>query len=214
MKTKKLVCGIGNNDADYDVQKKEPICYADGKQKRKLVWECPYYQTWVNMLKRCYSAGYQERYPTYIGCTVSEDWLTFSNFRTWMEKQDWEGKQLDKDLLFEGNKVYSPDTCVFVSQTVNKFVTDSGAARGEWLIGVYWCKQTQKFRGMCSNPFIKKKEHLGRFNSEQEAHNAWVKRKLELAYELAAIQTDERVAKALISKYTNYKQESDDDNKW
>ena len=30
------------------------------------------------------------------------------------------------------------------------------------------------------------------------------KRKLELAYELAAIQTDERVAKALIDRYTNY----------
>lgn len=30
----------------------------------------------------------------------------------------------------------------------------------------------------------------------------------------AAIQTDKRVAKVLTSKYTNYKQESDDDYKW
>lgn len=103
-KTKKLVYGVGNNNADYAVEKKETIGYVDGKQKRKLVWVCDYYRTWKSMLKRCYSAKYQERCPTYKGCTVSEDWLVFTNFRDWMMAQDWEGKQLDKDLLFEGIK--------------------------------------------------------------------------------------------------------------
>ena len=88
------------------------------------------------MLARCYSAKFQEHCPTYTGCTVAEDWLKFSNFKDWMEKQQWEGKQLDKDILFEGNKVYGPDTCVFVSPMVNTFTIDSGAARGKWLIGV------------------------------------------------------------------------------
>lgn len=120
-----------------------------------------------------------------------------------METQDFVGKQLDKDLLFEGNKVYSDETCVFVTREVNMFTTDSGASRGEWLIGVYWCKAKGKFKSKCSNPWVKKQEHLGYFTSEQEAHNAWAKRKLELAYELAEIQTDERVAKALIKRYTN-----------
>lgn len=201
-KNKKLVFGIGANDADYTVQKWEETGCIDGKRKRKLVWVCPYYRTWKHMLERCYSDKYQERQPTYKGCTVSKDWLVFTNFRTWMETQDWEGKQLDKDLLFEGNKVYSPDTCVFVSQTVNKFAIDSGATRGEWLIGVNWHKRANKFQSNCSNPFTKKREYLGRFDSEQEAHNTWAKRKLELAHELAAIQTDKRVAKALIERYS------------
>ena len=74
--------------------------------------------------------------PTYKGCSVSEEWLRFSNFKRWMEKQDWDGKQLDKDILFEGNKVYSAETCVFVTSVVNSFTSDSGAKRGEWLIGV------------------------------------------------------------------------------
>lgn len=156
------------------------------------------------MLERCYSAKLQERYPTYIGCTVSEEWSTFSNFKAWMETQDWEGKQLDKDILVEGNKVYSADTCVFVTQTVNLFITDSNAARGECLLGVDWIGQAGKFRARCSNPFTKKRENLGRFAFEQEAYNAWAKRKLELAHELAPVQTDARVAKALISKYENY----------
>lgn len=202
MKPKKTVYGAGINDADYAVVKYETIGYVNGKRKQKTVWACPYYQTWRKMLERCYSAKLHYRKPTYKGCTVSEDWLMFSNFRSWMRGQDWEGKHLDKDLLFEGNKVYSEGTCVFVTQTVNKFTNDRGAARGEWLIGVHWHKPTEKFRSQCSNPFTKKNESLGLFTCEQQAHNAWVKRKLELAHELAAIQADERVAKALIGRYS------------
>ena len=121
-----------------------------------------------------------------------------------MVVQDWEGKQLDKDLLFEGNKVYSSESCVFVEGRVNNFITDRGAARGEWLIGVYWDKGAGKFMSQCRNPLTKKKEYLGYFKCELEAHKAWLKRKLELARQLAAIQTDERVGRALVSRYTNY----------
>lgn len=114
-KNKRLVYGVGNNDADYVVEKREEIGYVGGKRRRKLMWVCPYYQTWKDMIKRCYSTKCQEKFPTYKGCSVSADWHTFSNFKAWMEKQNWEGKQLDKDILIEGNKVYSPETCVFVS---------------------------------------------------------------------------------------------------
>ena len=204
MKPKKLVCGVGINDADYVVQKNEEIGYVDGKRKQKPVWVCPYYRVWINMLNRCYSAKRQEIQPTYKGCTVSEDWLTFSNFKAWMGKQEWEGKHLDKDLLFEGNKVYSAENCVFVTQTVNSFTTDSGAARGAWLIGVSWNKRACKFQSNCKNPFTNKKEHLGHFTTELEAHEAWLKRKLELARLLASEQTDIRVSRALVDRYTNY----------
>lgn len=202
MKTRKLVCGVGVNDADYVVQRKETTGYVDGKRKQKQVWMCPYYRTWKAMIERCYSVKYQEQYPTYKGCSVSEEWLKFSAFKAWMEKQDWEGLQLDKDLLIEGNKVYSAGTCVFVTPMVNSFTLDSAADRGEWLIGVYWDKGKNKFKSNCRNPFTKKLEHLGYFTCEEEAHRVWRKRKLELAHELAAIQTDTRVAEALINRYS------------
>lgn len=202
----RMVYGVGINDADYIVQERETVGYTGGKQKQKLIWICPYYRTWRSMLERCYSVKCQEKRPTYKGCSVSADWLTFSNFKSWMEKQPWEGRQLDKDLLFEGNKAYSAKNCVFVTPAVNSFTTDSGATRGEWMIGVYWHKAAGKFKSTCSNPFTKKYEHLGYFTSELEAHQAWLKRKLELAYDLAAIQTDERVAKALIERYAKYKE--------
>lgn len=202
MKTKKLVYGVGLNDADYVVNKLETIGYVDGKQKQKLVWTCPYYKAWKDMLKRCYSA---KIYPTYVGCAVSDKWLKFGNFKSWMVTQDWQGKQLDKDILFEGNKLYSSDNCVFVTPLVNTFTADSGATRGEWLIGVDWHKAVGKFRSRCNNPFTKKREILGYFICELVAHRAWAKRKLELAHKLAAIQTDERVAKALVDRYSQYR---------
>ena len=201
MKAKKLVFGVGINDADYVTHKWETI-EVNGKRKWKLVWYCPYHRVWHSMLQRCCSPKFQECFPTYRGCSVSEEWMRFSNFRAWMEAQDFEGMQLDKDLLFEGNKVYSAETCVFVTKAVNSFTIDRGNDRGEWPIGVYWEKG--KFRSMCSNPFTKKREHLGYFDCEIEAHQAWLNRKLELARLLAAEQTDDRVAKALVERYTNY----------
>lgn len=201
-KGKKLVWGVGINDADYVVKKFATIGYVDGKLKKKLVWRCSFYRAWVAMLERCYSVKFQERKPTYRGCTVSEEWHTFSKFRAWMVGQDWKGKQLDKDILVKGNKIYGPETCIFVTQMVNKFANDYGARRGEWPLGVTWSKEKGKFQSQCSDPFTKKRGHLGYFSCEQEAHEAWRKRKLELAHELATIQTDPRVAKALIARYS------------
>ena len=190
-KKHKLVCGVGINDADY------VVCPTiDGKQ----VW-CPFYQVWVDMLKRGYSVKLRTNYPTYSCCTICEEWLTFSNFKAWMEKQDWEGKQLDKDLLIEGNKVYSPDTCVFVDALVNCFILDNGADRGEWPIGVCFNKPAGKFQANCNNPFTKKLEYLGIFTCPEQAHKAWRSRKHELALQLADLQTDDRVKKALSRRY-------------
>lgn len=201
--TPKMVYGVGINDADYAITERETI-EVNGVRKRKLIWYCPYYRTWYSMIQRCYSDKFQERNPTYKDCSVSEEWLRFSNFKSWMEEQDWEGLQLDKDLLFEGNKMYSKETCVFVSRGVNLFTTDRGNGRGEWLIGASWSKEKSKFVSMCRNPFTKKQENLGYFVCELGAHQAWLRRKLEFAHLLVAEQTDERVAKALVERYTNY----------
>lgn len=203
---KKLVCGIGINDADYTVEPKETTGSVGGKLKRRRVWSCPFYRVWVNMIIRCYSEKALEKNATYRGCSVSAAWLTFSNFKSWMEQQDYEGKQLDKDLLFPSNKIYSPETCVFVYQLVNTFVTESNAMRGEWPIGVSWYKAKQQFVARCRNPFTKRLEHLDYFTCPIEAHEAWLERKLELAELLAAEQDDPRVAKALVERYENYEQ--------
>ena len=80
IKSGRLVYGAGINDADYVVVKLGTI-EVNGVRKRKRVWYCPYYRVWTHMLERCYSDKYQDRKPTYKGCSVSEEWLRFSNFR-------------------------------------------------------------------------------------------------------------------------------------
>ena len=164
----KLVYGVGINDSVYKVTKHEML---DGKQK--TTWRCPFYVTWGSMLERCYSERLHQSRPTYKGCTVCTEWLSFNSFRCWMIEQHHKGMQLDKDFLVEGNKVYSPDTCIFIHTKVNTFITDSCATRGEYLIGCYWDKHANKFKSRCNNPFTKKLQNLGYFSTELAAHEAW-----------------------------------------
>lgn len=187
----KLIYDVGLNDADYVVKPR-----IGGKIVR-----CPFYVTWTSMLKRCYSKKYQEKRPTYIGCSVCEEWLLFSNFKAWMTEQNWQGNELDKDIIKSGNKIYSPDTCVFVSSVTNSFLLDSAASRGEFLIGVCLDKRAGKCKAQCSNPFTREKEFLGYFDCPNLAHEAWRKRKYEFACQLADLQTDQRVASALRVRY-------------
>ena len=201
---KKLVYGVGINDADYVVEIKETIGYVDGKQKQKQLWICPFYRVWRDMLQRGHSEKLKLKYPTYKDVSVSKEWHRFSTFSRWMQTQDWQDKQLDKDLLIVGNKVYSPETCVFVSKLVNSFVTDSISKRGEYKIGVDWHKRDRRYRASCHNPFNLKQEHLGYFTNEEDAHEVWLSKKLEHARKLAAMQSDDCVAKALIDRYENY----------
>jgi len=190
-KKTRLVFGIGINDANYVVKPR-----INGKMVT-----CPFYETWKSMLKRCYSAKYQAKNPTYIGCEVVPEWLSFMTFRSWMVERDWQGRELDKDILVPGNKVYSPSTCVFVSDGLNKFTTDSGAARGEWPIGVYWHRQNGKFMAHCRNPFSGKQEYLGYFTCPDAAHEAWRSRKHALALQIAVLHADPRIAAALSVRY-------------
>ena len=170
---RKPLFGAGVNDAPYC---NRPII--DGKQA-----ECPARTAWHNMLKRAYSSKYHAERPTYSGVTVCDEWHSFMSFRGWWIENHVDGWQIDKDLLSDA-ACYSPDTCLFVPAWLNSFTTDSGAIRGAHPIGVYFRKDMGVFHARCCNPMSKKQDHLGYFDTPEEAHLAWLKRKLELAIEL------------------------------
>lgn len=131
------------------------------------------YNTWKNMLQRAYCPKGHARRPTYIGCSVAEEWLEYQNFAEWFENHDYSncGYQLDKDLLLPGNKLYTPDRCVFVPQQLNNLLLDCGAARGQYPRGVNFIKRNNKFVAkMAINGKLK---YLGRFDTELEAYNAY-----------------------------------------
>ena len=192
---KKLVYGHGINDSDVQLSITTKL-----NGKRAVLWQCEFYSKWLYMLQRCYSKSFQKSRPTYKGCQVCKEWLTFSNFKAWMETQEWKEKELDKDILVSGNKLYSPETCAFVHRLLNSFSGSKNNANG-FLEGVSFFKRDGTFRSQAQNPFTGKNEHIGYFVSEIEAHQAWRNRKHEHALKLADLQTDPRVAAALRTRY-------------
>lgn len=144
----------------------------------------PAYYAWADMLKRGYSEQYQEKNPTYSDVTVCKEWHSFSAFRAWWLDNYREGFSLDKDLLKPGNREYSPDACIYVPQWLNTFTIDCGAVRGEFPIGVCLHDHIGKYRSRCCNPITGKRHYLGTFTTPEEAHEAWLNYKLNLADQL------------------------------
>jgi hypothetical protein len=193
----KLIYGVGVNDLGYRVHVREELPKNGGKRIQKTVFKCKYYEVWTGMLERCYSEKFLESRPTYIGTSVCSEWLYATAFKKWMEKQDWQDKSLDKDIIVPRSKLYSPETCAFVLQATNSFVIESDARRGDYPIGVDFHKRAGKYRARCKNPFTVENEYLGLFLTPEEAHEAWRKRKHELAQLVAARESDPRVVEAL-----------------
>lgn len=175
-----LVYGVGTNDAWYKTEIR-----LDGK---RLV--CHAYLSWVNMLKRCYSPKFHETRPTYKGCSVCGDWMVFSCFEKWFNENYIDGHALDKDIKEKGNKVYSPEKCLYVTRSLNNLFCDSSSIRGEYPVGVYKIKRSGKF---CAAVYVNgMKKFIGNFNSQEDASSAYeieksneIKRQCELHPEIA-----------------------------
>ena len=184
---RKTIHNKGINDANYLINPR-----IHGKHLM-----CPYYKVWTSMLTRCYSEAYHKTHPTYLGCSVYEEWLTFSNFKSWMEKQNWKNKELDKDLIIRGNKVYSPSTCIFVTSAINNLLSDRLSLRGACVIGVQWCKSHKKYKAVCS--VNSKLKFLGRYVSEKEASQAYLTFKKQHIIFIAHNQTDLQLKQILLN---------------
>ena len=183
----RIIFGNGINDADYKVK---PIING-----RRLV--CPFYKKWVDMIKRCYSKKEHVRYPSYAGCSVCDEWLVFSNFKSWMELQNWKGKFLDKDILIQGNKIYSPDFCLFVSGRVNTLLINSEGSRGSLKLGVDFHKKTGKYRARCRDGG--RTVSIGAFTTENEAFEAYKKFKYQVIIGVA--ENEKEPVKSALLRY-------------
>ena len=166
------------------------------------------YKLWTSMLVRCYSDNSKKRRPTYEGCGVSDNFKSYEYFYEWCNKQvgfGVEGFELDKDLLIKGNKVYSEDSCVFIPTEINSLLVKRENMRGKYLIGVCWSKTANAFVSRVSrNKGMQ--EHLGVFNTELEAFNAYKVAKESFVKEQAEkykSQIDDRAYNALMNYTVN-----------
>lgn len=165
-KGKKPVHSIGINDLEFATMLRVPT-----------IMRYKPYQTWIDILKRVSTEEYVIKHPTYVGCSISKDWLYLSNFLEFFLKNYKEGYVIDKDILFRGNKLYSKETCIFVPQHINKSIQGC-YKRGEYPLGVN--KVYNKYRASISDGGIRS-NYLGLFITKEEAHQAWQKAKLEQA---------------------------------
>jgi hypothetical protein len=185
MSGRKPKFGVGTNDADYTTE-------STVNNKRYV---CPFYRKWCDMIRRCYDIKHHDRFPTYKECSVCEEWLTFSNFKSWMIKQNWEDMTLDKDIIKPGNKVYSPEGCAFIPRELNLLLVDRAALRGSCPQGVHWDKARGKYQAKVSDSG--KVKPLGRFATSEQASAVYIKAKVKIILEAANQQSDERIANGL-----------------
>lgn len=140
-------------------------------------------EKWKAMLNRCYYQPSIKRRPTYECCSVCDEWLTFSNFCKWFEEPSngyIEGYHLDKDILSCGNKTYSPNTCCFVPNEIN-IIFKKSLKKRTLPQGVF--KRNTKFEANIH----KHGEllYLGKFNTPEEAFNAYKNAKERYIKEIA-----------------------------
>lgn len=141
------------------------------------------YPVWKGVMERGYSSDLKEKFPTYDGVYVCDEWHNFSNFEIWFNENYIEGYELDKDVLVKGNKVYSPETCAFIPSELNKVLTRSNGSRGQYPLGVNWHKHLQKFASTVR--YNNKSVHIGYYDTPEEAFYAYKVKKEEIIKEYA-----------------------------
>lgn len=196
-KRTKLVYGVGVNDYG-------------GNTKYDHV-HIPSYQTWGQMLKRCYSEDFLNKQPTYRGCSVCEEWWSFSKFKEWFDENYIDGYCLDKDILFKGNKVYSPQTCCFVPNEINVLLCKSDKKRGDTPIGVYKRKLVGGYSYMAYLNKYGVRVNIGTFNTPELAFAAYKSAKEAHIEEMATrYYHNGKITEKVYNALMNYKVEITD----
>ena len=135
---------------------------------------------------------------------MAKEWHTFSNFYEWFKDPSngyKKGYCLDKDILFKGNRIYSPETCSFVPSEINCMFQDTSSTRGKYPIGVR--KSKGRYAARCC--FYDKHTHLGYYKTPEEAFNAYKTAKESYIKEVAAtFYNDGKITKRVYDAMVQY----------
>ena len=180
MKNNRLVCGVGI--------KGKSLSIINGTRNKA-------YMRWKSMLRRCYV----NNIPPYIGCSVCNEWLLFTNFEYWFEHNYIDGYELDKDILIDGNKVYSPETCCFVPSQINSLIHNRIKSNYKYPRGISYDNKLNKYKVQLGN----KREYLGYFSNIDDANHVYLLAKKKNILDVANKYKDKitkNVYEALVKK--------------
>ncbi len=152
-------------------------CIGNAKSRNKNGDKKKSYTTWFAMIQRCYKECFEKK-TTYKDCLVCDEWLCYENFEKWFDENYYEipGEivDLDKDILSKENKIYSPNTCIFVPQQINKYFVKRASSKDGYPLGVYKNKS-----GSYGARAIHTNKRIGTFKTIEEASNAYKQIKTE-----------------------------------
>lgn len=171
--SKSLRYGVGINDYDGLIK-------INGKHLKS-------YEMWGGILDRCYNEEDRVKNPTYGDCEISEEWKKYTSFKAFFDNPEngyTDGYAIDKDLISHGNRLYTAEYCCFVPQEINNLILRQDKHRGECLIGVHKPKDSNKYIAQMSK-IGKISKHIGSYNTELEAFNAYKKSKEDYLKEMA-----------------------------
>lgn len=174
------------------------------------------YHVWREVLTRCFGEEYKNEHITYQNVSCDNGWLLFDNFYEWLHLQNNFNKWLvgsrwdvDKDILYKNNKIYSSETCLLVPHNVNVLFVTKNTVRGDLPIGV--TRHCEKFRARCENQLCKSRKHLGLYDTPEDAFLAYKKYKENLIKQIAQIEFDkENITKECYDAMMKYEVEITD----
>ncbi len=139
------------------------------------------YNVWMGMLQRVRCPNSKRVARNYEGTSIDIRWLNYQNFAAWYEQEinkfgpvDF-GWEIDKDFLIPGNRMYSPDTCCLIPQSINVLMVSSCFSRGTLPLGVSYKRK----RYRASVRMFGKNKNLGVYSTIREAQLAYWSAKFE-----------------------------------
>lgn len=189
-----MVYGVG-----YTGKGKYKIYDNNGKKTKHRIY-------WGNILQRCYDVKRLEKFPTYKDCEVCKEWHNFQNFCEWFDNNyyeiDGEKMCLDKDILCKGNKIYGPETCVFVPNKINMIFVKRQNGRGDLPIGVSKNGDKYEARANYYSDGKTRRKYLGVYSTPEEAFNAYKRFKESYIKQVADEYKDKIPQKLYDALYT------------
>lgn len=143
---------------------------------------------WAGMIARVKTPNQK----CYEDVKLCDAWLEFDNFKAWYELNYPKHLELrnikphlDKDLLSRGEPIYSPDTCLFIPQCVNNFLTNKKRNNASGVTGVCYVKSKDRWRADITDPRVQNKSGgrivIGVFKTKEAAAEAYAKHRAEIA---------------------------------
>lgn len=125
------------------------------------------YTAYCNM-KRRVRYGASGKYLRYSGTSISPEWEDFEKFDEWYQKNYVLGWELDKDILVPGNRVYGPDTCLYVPRALNLIL------KSKLYPGAHYDKSRSRYMAYldCGG-----RTYLGNYDSMEKAKEAVIRKK-------------------------------------